>query len=179
MNSQVPENIIDSGGGHCDALVTGDDAVRLKTGEYKRVDKLFQRHTVLESERNGNRKAVHETTVGGAFLVHVDEYFAQRSVIVLTGAEINFVSRDHRFLGITGSTMRKSFPFSFTYDLNNFLSNFKGLLLVDILNIQHFEIFADNTVERLTQFRTVSINRRAFEHEFPAQHVGFVHLFKG
>ena len=58
-----------------------------KAGEYKFLNILFQRHTILQADRNGNGKTVKHTTHGSAFLRHVNKYFTQGTVIVFAGTQ--------------------------------------------------------------------------------------------
>ncbi len=59
-----------------------DRSVRLKSSEHERIDKLFQWDAMLQAQGNGDGEAVHQTSEGGAFLVHIEENFSQRAVLV-------------------------------------------------------------------------------------------------
>ena len=80
----------------------GDHAVRLEAREQEGVDEFFQRHAVLQAERDGDGEAVGHAAEGGAFLVHVDEDFAERAVLVFAGAQIDLVVADAGLLRVAG-----------------------------------------------------------------------------
>src|SRR5215218_7060707 len=78
--------------------MTGDHSLRLEPGKGKRLDELLQRHAVLQTLRDGDGKAVDHRAEGRALLVHVDEDFADRAVLVFTRAQEDLVSGDSSLL---------------------------------------------------------------------------------
>ncbi len=79
-----------------------DHAVRLETREQEGIDELFQRHAVLQAQRDGDGEAVGHAAEGGPFLVHVEEDLAQGAVLVFAGAQINLVIADAGLLRVAG-----------------------------------------------------------------------------
>src|SRR5689334_4884437 len=59
---------------------------RVKLGKDKFLYVLLERHTVLQTYRHRNGKAVQHAAHGGAFLRHVNEDFTQCTVAVFPGA---------------------------------------------------------------------------------------------
>ena len=92
------------------AVVALDQALGLEAGEGEGVDELVQRHAVLQAHRDGDGEAVHNAAEGAAFLVHVDEDFAERAVLVFAGAQIDLVAADDGLLGIAAPPVRQALP---------------------------------------------------------------------
>src|SRR4051812_36710361 len=63
-----------------------DHAAWLETRERKLVDELLERHTVLQTNRNRNRKTVHQRAERSTFFVHVHEDLTDSLIIVFTRA---------------------------------------------------------------------------------------------
>ncbi len=99
---QLPENVIDDRRCHLDMRIALNHAVRLEAREQKGVDIFFQRHTVLQAERNGDGKAIGHAAESGSLFVHVQENLTQRAVLIFSGAKIDFVIADAGFLGVAG-----------------------------------------------------------------------------
>ena len=99
-DGQLAENIIQDRRRVLDRLVALHEAGWFEPREGESFDILFQRHAVLQPERNRDGEIVHERAEGGALFVHVDEDFAQTAVIVFAGAEINLMTADGRFLRV-------------------------------------------------------------------------------
>ena len=74
---------------------------------------------MLQSQRNRDGKAVHQTAVCRAFFMHIDKNFAQSTVFVFTGSEINLVPSNGGFLGIPFSPMRQDFALVLTDHFND------------------------------------------------------------
>ena len=87
-DGQFAEDVVDDRGRHLDVRVALDHAVRLEAREQERIHELFQRHAMLQPERDGDGETVGHAAEGGPFLVHVEEDLAERAVLVLAGAQI-------------------------------------------------------------------------------------------
>ena len=70
----------------------------LEAGEGIGLDKLLQRHAVLQADRDGDGEVVHQTAEGRTFLVHIDEDFTNRTAFVLSGPEVDLVTADDGLL---------------------------------------------------------------------------------
>ncbi len=55
----------------------------------------------MQAERDGDGEVVEKAAQSGAFLVHVDEDFAETPVVIFAGAQEDGVAADLRLLGIT------------------------------------------------------------------------------
>ena len=97
---KLAEDVVDHRGRHLDGVVALDQARRLEAREDKGVDELFQRHAVLQADRDGDGEAVHHAAEGRAFLVHVDEDLAEAAVLVFAGAQVDVVAADDGLLGV-------------------------------------------------------------------------------
>ena len=75
-------------------------AGRLEPGEGEGVDIFVERHAVLQAERHRDGEVVEERAERRAFLVHVDEDFAEPAVVIFAGAQIDLVAADHGLLGV-------------------------------------------------------------------------------
>ena len=60
---------------------------------------VLQRHAVLQGERNGCRKRIHQARDGRAFLRHLDEDFAWLAVVVEAHRDVAFVAADGELVG--------------------------------------------------------------------------------
>ena len=74
---KFPENIIKDRCGILDAIVALNQTCWFKLGKGKGVDKLFQRHPILQPHGHCYGKIVHHCSKASAFFVHVDENFTQ------------------------------------------------------------------------------------------------------
>src|SRR3954468_2302152 len=63
-----------------------DHTAWLETRERKLVDELFERHTVLQTDRNRNRKAVHQRAERSTLFMHVHEDLTDGLIIVFPRA---------------------------------------------------------------------------------------------
>ena len=81
-------------------IVELDRSVRLEPREQERLDEFFQRHAVLQSQRDRDGEAVHQAPEGRAFLVHVQEDLSNRPVRILARPQVNLVAADDRLLGV-------------------------------------------------------------------------------
>src|SRR3954468_18415198 len=85
FKGEQTEDVINDGRSVLDIRMV-DHAAWLETRERKLVDELFERHTVLQTDRNRNRKAVHQRAERSTFFVHIHEDFTNSLVIVFTRA---------------------------------------------------------------------------------------------
>src|SRR5262249_34263582 len=117
-----------------------------------------------QAERDRDREAVHQAAEGGAFLVHVQEDFAQCAVFVFTRADVDLVSPDGGLLGVA-LTFAGKWPMFAAADRERMSREFPGyggdVVVLEGLD----ERLGADRVERLAQLRAVSIDRDAL----PAQ----------
>ncbi len=73
----------------------------LKFGEGERINKFLKRHAILQTNRHGDGKVVHHRPEPSTLFVHVDEDLAEIAVFIFTGAQVNFVPANDRFLGVS------------------------------------------------------------------------------
>ena len=78
----------------------------------------------MQPDGDGDGEVVHQASEGGPFLVHVDEDFAQFSVVVLTGVDIDLMASDGGFLDVALATVRQFTPG--TVALDHLLDNAFG-----------------------------------------------------
>ena len=69
---------------------------------------LFQRHAVLQADRDRDGEVVHQRPEGGAFLVHVDEDLAEFAIVELAGVQIDLVAADRGFLDVALAAIRQA-----------------------------------------------------------------------
>ena len=55
---------------------------------------------MLQAQRNGDGEAVHQAPEGCAFLVHVHKDFAEGAVLIVSGAQVEFMPADDGFLRV-------------------------------------------------------------------------------
>src|SRR5262249_34940891 len=79
--------------------------LRLEAGERELLNERFERHAVLEPDRDRHREAIHERTESRTLFVHIDEDLAERAIEVLAGPEEDLVAPDARLLGPPGSLL--------------------------------------------------------------------------
>ncbi len=77
-----------------------DRSVGLEAREGEGLDELLERNAVLQTERNGDGKVVHQRAEGRALFVHVDEYLADLATVVFARPEVDFVPADDRLLRV-------------------------------------------------------------------------------
>src|SRR5208337_111695 len=83
---QPAEDVIHDGLGVADVLVVAP-AAGLEAGVGELVAQQLERHAVLQGERHGAGKAVHEAADGRAFLGHGDEQLTRHAVLVEADGE--------------------------------------------------------------------------------------------
>ncbi len=91
-DGELAEDVVENRRRHLDVIVTDDRTVGLEAREGERLDELFERHAVLQAERDCDREVVHQRAEGRAFLVHVDEDLAELAAFVFAGAQVDFVT---------------------------------------------------------------------------------------
>ena len=57
---QLAESIVEDRGRHLDGVIAGDNALRFKAGEGIGLDKFLERHAILQADRHGDGKIVHQ-----------------------------------------------------------------------------------------------------------------------
>src|SRR5208283_2804966 len=107
-DGELAENVVEDRGRVLDPVVAPNEAGRLEAGEGEGVDVFLERHAVLQAERHGDRKIVHQRPEGGSFLVHVDKNLAKAAVRIFAGAKIDLVATNVRLLGVTGAPVRQA-----------------------------------------------------------------------
>ncbi len=101
------EDVIHDGLGVADVLVAGP-AGGLKARVRELLAQDFERHSVLQRERDGGGEGVHEAGDGGAFLGHLDEDFARLPVGVKADGDVALVSGDAEFVGKRRTLFRQA-----------------------------------------------------------------------
>ena len=84
------EEVIHDGFGVADLLVAGP-AGGLEPGVGELFAEHFERHAVLEGERDGGGEGIHEAGNGGTFFCHADEDFARLAVGVEADGDVALV----------------------------------------------------------------------------------------
>ena len=76
-DAEFTKDVVDDGCGEFDGAVVRNGAGGFEAREDKRIHVFFERDAVLQAQADCDGKAVHEASEGGAFLVHIDENFAE------------------------------------------------------------------------------------------------------
>ena len=158
-------------------VIEVDRAVGFEASEQEGLDEFFERDAVLEPQRNGNGETVHEAAKRRPFLVHVEKDFSERSIVVFTGAEIDFMPADHGLLRIPHASRGKRATFGEIPDHHPF----RHLLghLHDV--VVPFGLFGqvNGGVQGLAQFGPVPIQGHGLEHMLPPHQVRGVRVPDG
>ena len=85
-NCELSEQIVEDRGGVLDGFVPAHGTSWLEAREGEGIDKLFQRHAVLQADGHRDRKVVHERAESSAFLVHIDKDLAQPTIGILASS---------------------------------------------------------------------------------------------
>ena len=98
LGSQPAEDIVD------DRLCVGHFRVAGMAGRFEAdvgelVDEHPERDSVLESERNGGGKGIHESGDGAAFLGHHQEDLARLSFVIHAHGDVTLVPADRELVG--------------------------------------------------------------------------------
>ena len=109
-DSQFAEDIVQDRRRVLDRVVALNLTRRFEPGEGEGVDEFFQRHAVLQTNRNRDGEVVHHRPEASAFLVHVDEDFAKRVVFVFAGPQVHFVTAHDGLLSIAATTFGHFVP---------------------------------------------------------------------
>src|SRR5437588_3480041 len=80
--TQHPEDIIDDRSSALDVGMSHYHTCRFKAGEGKFLYIFFQWHTILQTNRNSEGKAVHQRAESSALFVHVHEDLAQSTIFI-------------------------------------------------------------------------------------------------
>ena len=124
---QFTEHVIKHRGGILDRIIALHETGWLEACEGEGLHIFFQRHAILQAQRNRDGKIVHQGAEGSAFFMHIDEDFTQATIFIFAGAQIDFVAADNRLLGITFATIRETITITHMLDpLDHFLDNLFG-----------------------------------------------------
>ena len=99
-DSQFPEGVIQNRGRHLYRIIACNNPLWLKAGKGEGLYILFQRHAILQPDRYGNRKIIHQRSKGSAFFVHIDENFTQPAIFIFTSTQIHLMTANAGFLCI-------------------------------------------------------------------------------
>ena len=175
-DGQFTEDIIDDRGRHFDSIVQFHGTVRLEPGKDKRLNEFFQRHAVLKSKRDGDRKTIHEASERRPFLVHVQKDFSDRPILIFTGAQVQLMSPDNGLLRVSASSTRERAALGEIPNEHPF---------GDFLRHPHHaggRLHGLSTVrrgaQRLTQLGPVTIQRDRFDHALPGKQIGRLDVFE-
>ena len=181
---KLAEHIVENGGRILDAVIALHQARRLEAGEGEGLHIFLQRHAILKAERDGDGEIVHQRAEGRAFLVHVDEDFADLAVIVLAGAQIDFVAADQCLLRIALATVGQTFSGALHDTFHHTLGDHAGTLLrrrgddafghAFLFRFVQILVFENLRVERLGKLGAVAVERIGFEAQLPGKHIGLV-----
>ena len=97
---QFAEGIVEDGCRHLDRIIAGHNTLWFEPGECIGFDKFLKRHAILKANRHGDRKIIHQRAESRAFLVHVDEDFANTTILIFTSPQIDFVAADRCLLRV-------------------------------------------------------------------------------
>ena len=139
-DGQFAEDVIQNGCGVFDAVIALHHARRFKPGEGERIDKFFQRHPVLQAHRNRDGKVVHHRPKTGTLFVHVDKDFAQITVFVFAGTQVNLMPANIGLLSVTLAPVRQLFTVRF----DDFLDDH----FLDDLFRQHGRLFLRRAIQQ-------------------------------
>ena len=182
-DGQLAEHVVEDRGRVLDAVVAHDHAGGLEAGEGEGLHIFVERHAVLQAERDGDGEVVHHGAEGGAFLVHVDEDFAEAAVVIFAGAQVDLVAADDRPSGCSPCGGRAAFRARgglLDDALDDLFGDlparaasgvaasrvFDGVVLLVVL------IGEERGVERLAELGAVAVERVGLERQAPGQHVG-------
>src|SRR5262249_50447108 len=101
-STEPTRDVIENRGNETDARIRGD-AGRLESRVHQLVDEDLQRHTVLQTVRDGESEAVHDAGERGAFLGHLDEDFTGPTIFVHANGDVAFVATDAEFVRHRGA----------------------------------------------------------------------------
>ena len=74
---KLSENIIKDRGGVLDTVVALNQTRRFELGKGEGIDKLFQRHTVLQPYGHSDGEIIHHRPKACALFVHINENLSQ------------------------------------------------------------------------------------------------------
>ena len=103
---ELTENVVEDRRRLPNRVIAGNFARRLEPGEDEGVDELFQRHAILQADRDRDGEVVHQRPEGGTFLVHVDEDLAKLAIIELPGVQVDLVAAYGRLLDVPLAAIR-------------------------------------------------------------------------
>src|ERR1700757_1675588 len=103
------EDVIHDRLGKADLGVAAPPA-RLEPRMRKFLAEQLERDSMLQRDRDGQSKAVHEPRDGRAFLGHGDEDFARAAVGIEADSDVAFVSSDLKLVCDGGPLLRQLMP---------------------------------------------------------------------
>src|SRR5579885_2241377 len=188
---ELAEDVIENRSRVFDRIVALHRAGRLEACEGEGIDIFLERYAILQAERDGDRKIVEKRAQRGAFLVHVDEDFAEPPVVIFAGAEIDLMPADDRLLRVALAAIGQALALAqdghaFDDLLHHLLrkaararsrrtleEGFDCRLLL-VLVLGH-----ELCVERLRKLRAVAIERVGLEAELPGEQIGRLAVLDG
>ena len=93
FHRQPAEDVIDQALGHGDFGIAGH-AAGLEADVLELADQRFDRHAILQADRDERGDGVHQAADGAAFLGDADEDFAGLAVVVKADGDVAFVAGD-------------------------------------------------------------------------------------
>ena len=162
---QFAEDIVQHAGGALDEVISDHRSRRLEAGKGEGFDEFLQRNAILQAHRYGDGEIVHQAAEGRAFLVHVDEYLPQPSILILAGMEIDLVPADNGLLGIALAAMGQALTLMAAHRLDDPLHDPLGDHRLLARRFRQDIVFLivgkgeDLRRQRLRQFRAVAIQR--------------------
>src|SRR5260221_3167608 len=106
---------------------------RVEFSKSEFINKLFQWHTILHTNRNSNSKAVHHAAHGSAFLRHINKYFTECTITVFTCAKKDSLTINFCFLCKTTALSRQGTTF-----YNTCKSSFQLCIRGRLYSLLHF-----------------------------------------
>ena len=102
-----------------------DRAIGLEARKGIGLDKFLERNAILQADGNGDGKVIHQAAKGRAFFMHINENFAEATILKFARMEIDFVSSDRGFLDIARASVGEAFAFNrfFNHAFDDFLDN--------------------------------------------------------
>ena len=183
-DGEFAEDVIENRCRALDRVIALHEARRLEAREGESIDIFFQRHAILQAERDRDGEIVHQRAESGAFLVHVDENLADAAVFIFAGAEIDLVPADNRLLGVAlaavGEFVAVADPLdAFHNALDDLFRHGGSTRRIGLCNecldsvVGFLLVIRDQLgIEGLGELRPIAIKRIGLEREFPREHIG-------
>ena len=181
-HSQLAEDVIEDRGRRLDRVVPLHHPCGFELGKGERIDELFERHAVLQTNRDRDGKVVHHRAEASTLFVHVEENLTEATVSIFARPEINLVSAHDRLLGIPLTALWHLFAVAahdlfdddlFDHLLGQHRSFFHWVAGFEDL-CRLFVILNQRRSERLGQFRPITVERVRLNAEAPRQFVSLL-----